>query len=548
MKQQFVLIPRRIGAFAGNPGYGSIHGVDTSGAKGVIQPYQLLDGLPLKIKTSSFKSKRVSAKHSNVVHSQLLSSPDPLLNETLEDRYFCVSDAKNLLDYICGKERPYRYMAPGERLITVDGKDVRKSSTFIRSNWREFEIQSYIEFLPSISHDRKGLTGEWGPYVSSYVKVEQVTQIGTNKYTLTYRHVSATINLMDYTVDEKYRACWNSWKGMIDIFTKSSALLPDYRESVRFVGSCTCTMRRRTVTVYPGSVYAYVPLGVTDPREAYGDLDLSHSFKLDEWLWGLTPSRATIHSCDLANVYKVRQLKSEAFLKAAEDIPVANQNLFQTFGELLGILNDIRKGQFDLSSSVPSSMSDAWLQYRYMYCTNKADVQEFAKFVNRTYKTSLFGAFTIKGAVTIDDITCHCKARLKSTYGSKVSQAFYLLDRYGLCPDFYIVWDFIPYSFIVDWFIPIGDMVERTDASIRYSKINYEVEYITYSLSYSADARLPSDQKAIYRDCKAKCYTRWDEHEVPELAWYYGYYPPTTNRWTWVKRGLDVITIFFGRK
>lgn len=53
------------------------------------------------------------------------------------------------------------------------------------------------------------------------------------------------------------------------------------------------------------------------------------------------------------------------------------------------------------------------------------------------------------------------------------------LDKIGLWPTLNNVWDLIPYTFIVDWFVDVGNLLQRMDASSRIGR--YNIQYATMS-------------------------------------------------------------------
>jgi hypothetical protein len=68
----------------------------------------------------------------------------------------------------------------------------------------------------------------------------------------------------------------------------------------------------------------------------------------------------------------------------------------------------------------------------------------------------------------------------------------------------------IPYSFIVDWFIPVGDMLSALDKRRMYDR-TYTMSDIWFSLSYEM-----KDNDGTY-----KAYTRWASSDLPEFQGYY---------------------------
>jgi hypothetical protein len=49
----------------------------------------------------------------------------------------------------------------------------------------------------------------------------------------------------------------------------------------------------------------------------------------------------------------------------------------------------------------------------------------------------------------------------------------------------YVLWDAIPFSFVVDWFAPIGDVAEAISDAKHYSSDMYEFTSCGFSVKYT---------------------------------------------------------------
>jgi hypothetical protein len=271
------------------------------------------------------------------------------------------------------------------------------------------------------------------------------------------------------------------------------------------------------------------PLGVEEPN---GKLPPHVDLKFGE-ISGITTYGSPSSSV-------LRHTVEEAFVNAASGAPRANSNNLQNLKELISFgkaflngdlshvlddfndflydlrhsknlkrfmrkykvkkpyryLKDLRKGLLNASSK---AIKDAWLAYRYAYSTSSMDADEMASYID--YLTSaidapyhkLYGfasdsydgvAYTVTFKTTIHSLN------FRSTES-------YLLE-YGLLPTPYVVWDSIPFSFVIDWFLPIGDILESID-NIDYLNSAFELKNQTASVTYSFDAG----------DMKVHCYSRW---------------------------------------
>jgi hypothetical protein len=114
------------------------------------------------------------------------------------------------------------------------------------------------------------------------------------------------------------------------------------------------------------------------------------------------------------------------------------------------------KGAFKRVTSVTETLSDMWLKYRYAYCTTKSDIEELGRFL----ATNSDGGPTVaRAGDSLDTGTMHVKILMRPKSNS-LGETVNRLTEYGAAPSLYNLWDLVPFSFIVDWFADIGDVLE----------------------------------------------------------------------------------------
>jgi hypothetical protein len=93
------------------------------------------------------------------------------------------------------------------------------------------------------------------------------------------------------------------------------------------------------------------------------------------------------------------------------------------------------------------------------------------------------------------------------------------LDSWGFYPTFENIWDLIPYSFVVDWLLGVGDFLERIDTRLRVLRLG--IRYVTLSrkLNYRYDI-VPDSQSPYSGFIERVHYHRWvsDQCPVPPLS------------------------------
>jgi hypothetical protein len=243
---------------------------------------------------------------------------------------------------------------------------------------------------------------------------------------------------------------------------------------------------------------------------------------------------------DNAHYWK-NYLTQHALMEACESFPKLNDNSISNVLEVLGFIKAL---VVDHRIEIPRTLQDAWLTYRYSYGTTKMDVEEAIKFVRRHAKLgglerpiSCYGTshYTFENGV---DVTCRCEMCVVPAITNTVGRLIRALDDYGLKPDFYVIWDSIPFSFMADWFLPIGDMLGVEDVNAKFlSGEYYKIKWVCYSLSYTRE----------FGNANVHYYTRWRGSVPSNLNSFYWLEPPSSSSKTTVFRVLDAASIFIGR-
>lgn len=213
---------------------------------------------------------------------------------------------------------------------------------------------------------------------------------------------------------------------------------------------------------------------------------------------------------------------ASAFVDACDKLPSsAGMNNIANVADVISSLKSMSKGLTKVGSA-----ADAWLAYRYSYSTTKSDIHALSEFANRI--AALPSVIRSNGYYKDGDWEYRVSISVTSSYlASLVSFG----EKWGLSLDAVNAWDLIPYSFIVDWVLPVSDLLERWQSqsfamqiqqtswcSVRHEYVNeFGFKEIDYSrFLYEPQARFAS---------------------VSHIA-----YGPKTS--TIVKRALDVLALF----
>jgi hypothetical protein len=234
--------------------------------------------------------------------------------------------------------------------------------------------------------------------------------------------------------------------------------------------------------------------------------------------------------------YWLKYLCQTAYVDALQSAPKMNDNNLQNIAEVASfIYNLVVKHRIE----IPHGLQDAWLSYRYVYNTGKSDVNDAIAFMRRTHDLAkITGPLKCHGmsyttAVEDTNVTCRCSLSLQQKELSRLRRIWDQLATYGLTPNFYVLWDFIPYSFIVDWLIPVGDMLNVTDTFNRFNK-NYTISDVCFSLKY----RRADDAGYQYQ-----LYYRWPSSPLESLNEFYWTEKPDPSARTTLYRILDSVSL-----
>jgi hypothetical protein len=92
------------------------------------------------------------------------------------------------------------------------------------------------------------------------------------------------------------------------------------------------------------------------------------------------------------------------------------------------------------------------------------------------------------------------------------------MESSGFAPTLQNLWDLVPYSFAIDWFINVGDFLERVDSNLRILRLN--IRYVTMSRKRITSMVVkPSSSLPLMGTLKLVHYSRWttDRCPVPPL-------------------------------
>lgn len=296
----------------------------------------------------------------------------------------------------------------------------------------------------------------------------------------------------------------------------------------------------------------YSSLAIVDLEYAAEHMNIDETPTQVRWTTG-TNVNQTLNSPNLEERYLAQQIendcvpnltafKNAAFVDAYNHLPAITNNNVET---LLAIYNTLKAivdayGCGDVSSlarvSEVGSLRDAWMGYRYAYNTTRMDVEETASYIDRLKSLSQTKFVTTHGVYnwenTTGKYTVKCSIQVPT---EDITGIYSTLERYGLALDGYNAWDMIPYSFVVDWFLHIGDLLEKARQRRYAARLTPTRTWFSVTHDYTNAS-----------GCHQCDYYRWSESldrsrlaTMPASMLQSG----GSSGSTWVKRGLDAVCL-----
>lgn len=235
--------------------------------------------------------------------------------------------------------------------------------------------------------------------------------------------------------------------------------------------------------------------------------------------------------------------RSRAFEESCDGIGHISSNNIANCKQVLEVLGCIFNKDIDGILQIPKTIKDAWLWYRYQYSTTKLDIEEMSdklRYLDFKYPGSYTAYTTFMDPREEVNVKWTCGVTVHEQWTDLYDKVNSLLYRAGLYPGLVNIWDMIPFSFVVDWILPIGDLAQKIETEMRFNSSRYVFDRINYSTSCSVGSLAYPGLSYCY-------YKRWGE-TAPPPAWLWvgeGTYDPSSK--TWAKRAIDGLCLVVGK-
>lgn len=131
--------------------------------------------------------------------------------------------------------------------------------------------------------------------------------------------------------------------------------------------------------------------------------------------------------------------------------------------------------------------SNHWLEYSYGWIPLLSDIYSSAEVIADTYfrvkpskvsathqLTENIGPYLVRSGIThnemcVTTVKASARCQVKFKEDSSIRES---LSKTGLTNPLLLAWELVPYSFVVDWFIPLGSYLKRLDAASGFSFVS----------------------------------------------------------------------------
>lgn len=215
-------------------------------------------------------------------------------------------------------------------------------------------------------------------------------------------------------------------------------------------------------------------------------------------------------------------------LDAAEKINVNEVNMIEFLKdirhplEMIPKLASLRALKGRSKKRFLKGLSDDYLTVRFGLLPTISDLQDIVKamrklkpFVDRNG----FNVYTARhdDSTVVDDVDYRLEQHLKLAIGQEDSGLLALIERLdsmGTLPTLERLWDLVPYSFLIDWFVDVGDLLERVDTRLRLLRL--EIRYVTMSQKQIATMKVvPTPSIPLDGTISLVRYNRWVSDQCP---------------------------------
>jgi len=292
-------------------------------------------------------------------------------------------------------------------------------------------------------------------------------------------------------------------------------------------GSKEYTLSDFSYSTTPDGCFA-VGAGLTSSPFGSGEDSLKTAF-------GAVADTATTLSATIEKAGKTVSLRDAAIYDALDNISLADVNPLEDIKDLLKPLEPLKQlisftkvqGFMDMLKTI----ANLHLFLKYVVKTGIMNIGEWNKLLDamchpEKLKKAIAGSQLIgRGKQTkkdtLDDGTTlevtHYAKLVYSTQGVDITN---LLNLLGLTPRLADLWDLIPFSFVIDWLLPIGEAINNLELNSLQQTLPFAYGIMTKKVVGSYNRKFTAGVHEYTMSMKAVSYDRTVVSVFPTDVWF----------------------------
>jgi len=191
--------------------------------------------------------------------------------------------------------------------------------------------------------------------------------------------------------------------------------------------------------------------------------------------------------------------RDHSIFDAVDDLDIEGLNLIESMSDLRDImalispLKDLIHTDWTSPLQILRFLAGLHLWWRYIIKTGKMDLESICELFKwlRTHRQEILNALNmiyVVGRGTSTKVSEHEFGTYVDMYTTKVTflpdtSSFRMwmktLHLLGFTPSWADLWDLAPFSFVADWFIPIGEAIDNTEDMMVLQQL--PLQYLLYS-------------------------------------------------------------------
>lgn len=185
-------------------------------------------------------------------------------------------------------------------------------------------------------------------------------------------------------------------------------------------------------------------------------------------------------------------------------------------------LKALRKFWASSGSQQAKALSDDYLAAKYGILPTISDLQNIVRAVKKRKpsKDLLDRTLLTKShhaSLRVDDISFTLEQHVKlcvDTNANTLDSIIRDVENVGFSPTLSNMWDLVPFSFVVDWFVNVGDLLDQADKAFRLFR--FRIYYSTLSIKRCAQGSITATPDLPFHgQIRWSYYHRWVQIGAP---------------------------------